>query len=226
VSPSLGALIPAFQAERTVGPVVSGALDQLPLVLVVDDGSDDRTGVAAESAGARVVRHPANRGKGAALITGFEWMLRHGVDAVVTLDADGQHDTADIGEFLSVWDREEPDLIVGSRRQEFERMSRGRRIGNRFSCNALRFFTGLELEDSQSGFRLYAAGFLKELRLRRRSYDAEMEVLLRAVRERRRIRTIPIRAHAADGNGTSHFRPWLDTYRICRTVVAFSVCEY
>ncbi len=105
-------------------------------------------------------------------------------------------------------------------------MTRGRRFGNRFSCGALRFFTGLDLPDSQSGFRLYAARFLQRLKLRRHAYDAEMEVLLRAARGGHRVENVVISSHAVDGEPTSYFRPWLDTYRICRTVVLFSVCEF
>ena len=99
----------------------------------------------------------------------------------------------------------------------------GRRFGNRFSSGALQFFTGLTLPDSQCGYRLYAARFLRGLRLRRRAYDAEMELLLHAARRGCRIVTVPVGAPEVDGRATSSFRPWLDIYRICRTVVLFSV---
>ena len=104
-------------------------------------------------------------------------------------------------------------------------MTPGRRFGNRFSCGAIRFFSGLELPDSQSGFRLYSRDFLETLNLKRTGYDAEIEAILRAGRDKRRIETVPIGMKAADGSATSYYKPWLDTYRICRTVVWFSVCE-
>lgn len=221
----IGLLIPAYNAERTVEEAVRLGAVHVGKVVVVDDGSTDGTGARAAAAGAEVLTHPRNRGKGAALRTGFDRLLRTEAEAVVTMDADLQHDPRDIPGFVRAWHQTAADLVLGSRAGHFESMSRGRQVGNRFSCRALRFFTGLDLPDSQSGFRLYGAGFLRELTLRRDAYDAEVEVLLRAVRGRRRIETIPIHMTQPDGVATSSFRPWVDTYRICRTVVHFSICE-
>ena len=219
----IGLLIPAYNAERTVAQAVTGGRAHADRVLVVDDGSADATGARAAVAGAEVIRHDANRGKGAALRTGFAWLLDSGARAVVTMDADLQHEADEIPRLVEAWRSRGADLVLGSRAEHFERMSRGRRAGNRFSCGALRFFTGLELSDSQSGFRLYDARFIATLALRRDRYDAEVEVLMYAARDRRRIVTIPIRMARPDGEASSSFRPWVDTYRICRTVVFFSV---
>lgn len=222
----IGVVIPAYNAGGTIGAVVTGARPHASSLLVVDDGSSDDTEFNARDAGAEVLRHERNRGKGAALRTGFSRMLEIGVSAVVTLDADSQHDPADIPRFIEIYRDREPDLIIGSRHDDFTGMTRARRMGNRFSSGALEFFTGLDLPDSQSGYRLYSAGFLRDLPLRRSSYDAEMEALLHAARGRRRIERIRIRSGIVNGAPTSNFRPWLDTYRICRTVVWFSVCEF
>jgi len=219
----IGVVIPAYDAEKTVGQAAAGALRHLGDVLVVDDGSRDATCRQASAAGARVIRHAMNRGKGAALRTGFSEMRRLGADAVITMDADLQHDPDDIPRFVEAFRDRQPDLIIGSRQACFGSMTRGRRFGNRFSSCALRFFSGLDVADSQSGFRLYSAGFLDTLQLRRNAYDAEMEVLLVAARHRRRIETIQIATNHPDGTPTSYFRPWLDTYRICRTVLLFSI---
>lgn len=222
----IAALVPAYNSETTVGQVAAGARPHVAHVLVVDDGSSDATGARAAAAGAEVIRHPVNRGKGAALRTGFASLLERGARSIVTLDADLQHDPGEIPRFISAGGDGGADLVIGSRASCFGTMTRGRRVGNRFSCGALRFFTGLELPDSQSGYRLYTAGFLGGLTMRRSSYDAEMEILLVAARQRRRIRTIPISMRDADGSATSYFRPWVDTLRICRTVVQFSVCTF
>ncbi|HKY31546.1 MAG TPA: glycosyltransferase family 2 protein [Candidatus Polarisedimenticolia bacterium] len=221
----IGLVIPAYNAEATIGRAVAGGRRHVDAALVVDDGSGDGTGKRAVEAGAEVVRHPRNLGKGAALRTGFARMRAIGAGAVITMDADLQHDPEDIPRFIQAHRQRGADLIVGSRASHFGLMSPGRRTGNRFSCGALRFFTGLELPDSQSGFRLYGRDFLAGLVLRRDAYDAEMEALLVAARERRRIEALPIAVPAADGKTTSFYRPWLDTYRICRTVILFSVCE-
>jgi len=221
----IGLVIPAYNAEPTVAEAVRGGARHLPRVVVVDDGSADDTAARAAAAGAEVIRHASNRGKGAALRTGFDLMTREGAEAVVTMDADLQHEPDEIPRLVGAWRGVGADLVIGSRQDHFGAMSPGRRAGNRFSCGALRFFTGLEIPDSQSGFRLYAARFLRELTLRRDGYDAEVEVLLQAARDQRRIACVSIRMSRPDGAASSSFRPWMDTYRICRTVVQFSVCE-
>ncbi|HZI94682.1 MAG TPA: glycosyltransferase family 2 protein [Patescibacteria group bacterium] len=222
----IGVVVPAYNAEATIGEVARGALKHLSRVLVVDDGSHDATAQRAAAAGARVTRHPANRGKGAALRTGFAQMLELGAEAIITMDADLQHEPDDIPRLVETYRQLRAELIIGSRRMDFTSMTRGRRFGNRFSCGALRFFTGLDIPDSQSGYRLYEAGFVKQLELRRDAYDAEMEVLLAAARGKRRVETIDITSRAVDGTPTSYYRPWLDTYRICRTVVMDSICRF
>jgi len=217
------AVIPAYNAADTIQEVVRRTAAILPRVLLVDDGSTDGTGPRGEEAGARVLSHPVNRGKGAALRTAFEALVQEPLDAVVTLDADGQHDPGDIPLFLDAFRRSRADLIVGARSSDFSSMSPGRRFGNRFSSSALRFFSGLRLPDSQSGFRLYSVSFLRKVKARRHGYDAEMELLLRAAAGGFLVESLALRRFVADGRGGSHFRPWLDTCRICACVVGFSL---
>jgi len=218
-------LIPAFDAAKTVEGIVRGALAHCRDVIVVDDGSTDDSGDRAAAAGARVLRHPGNRGKGAALLTGFTDLLSRGADSIVTLDADGQHDPADIPRFIDAWRVTKASIVIGARLEAFAAMSGPRRFGNRFSCAAVRFFRGPSLPDTQCGFRLYDAEFLKSTPFHRRAYDAEVELLMRAGMAGRRIEPLPIRVLADDGRPTSHYRPWLDTYRMCRTVVFYSLIE-
>ncbi|HMC83518.1 MAG TPA: glycosyltransferase family 2 protein [Candidatus Polarisedimenticolia bacterium] len=219
----IGVVLPAFNAGRTVGAVVAGVRRYLPRVTVVDDGSTDSTREQAEAAGARVLSHPRNRGKGAALRTAFETLHSMPWDALITLDADGQHDPSDIPRFLEAFERRRPELIVGSRQMGFAGMSRSRRFGNRFSSAALAFFSGLNLPDSQSGYRLYSMLFIRSLRLRGNAYEAEMESLLQAAVLGLRVETVPVHSIVADGRIGSHYRPWLDTFRICLCVVQFSL---
>jgi glycosyltransferase involved in cell wall biosynthesis len=191
----------------------------------VDDGSADGTAAQAAAAGARVLRHGRNLGKGAALATGFAHFLARGAGAVVTLDADGQHDPADLPGFVEAWRRTKADLLVGARVEGFGAMSGARRFGNRFSSAAVRLFRGPALPDTQCGFRLHSRRLLEAVRFRRRAYDAEIEILMRAGIGGFRVEALPIRVPAADGRATSHYRPWLDTYRMCRTVVFYSLVE-
>jgi len=217
------AVIPAYDAALTIGEVVRRTAAVLPRVLVVDDGSADGTGARAEEAGARVLSHASNRGKGAALRTAFEALEREPLDAVITLDADGQHDPGDIPLFQEAFGRSRAGIIVGSRSSDFTSMSRGRRFGNRLASSALRLFSGLSLPDSQSGFRLYSMDFLRKVRPRRKAYDAEMELLMRAAAGGFRVESLALRKFVADGRAGSHFRPWLDTCRICTCVAGFSL---
>jgi glycosyltransferase involved in cell wall biosynthesis len=213
-------VIPALNAAPTIGPVIAAARRHLPRVLVVDDGSTDDTAERARAAGAEVIRHPGNLGKGAALTTAFGHVLAGGpFDAVITLDADGQHDPEDIPAFVDLYRRERPALIVGSRHGDFASMWGPRRAMNRFSSASLRLLTGVDLPDSQSGFRLYEAAFLRRLRLAGRRYEAEMEALMRAAEWRLPIASVPIHLRVVDGRATSHYRPLSDTFRIVDTVM-------
>jgi glycosyltransferase involved in cell wall biosynthesis len=221
----IAALIPAYRAEATLGPVARQALRHVDLLLVVDDGSPDGSGATALASGAQVVRHARNLGKGAALATGFTWLLKRGATSIVTLDADGQHDPEEIPLFVAAERETGADLVVGARIGAFAGMSGARRFGNRFSSAAVRLFRGPSLPDTQCGYRLYGRAFLEAAPIRGRSYDAEAELLMRAGIGGFRVVSIPIHVLAADGRATSHYRPWLDTLRICRAVIMSNLVE-
>jgi hypothetical protein len=151
VSRSVIALIPAYNAARLVGGVIAKAKLYLP-VLVVDDGSRDETSDAANAAGADVVRQEPNQGKGAALKHGFRIALERGYDAVLTLDADGQHDPAEIPKFLAARAERGADLIIGAR--DFAQMPFVRRMSNTIGTWSFSRALGRPVRDNQSGFRL------------------------------------------------------------------------
>jgi glycosyltransferase involved in cell wall biosynthesis len=224
-SADLAAVIPALQAAATVGAVVRTARRHVGRVVVVDDGSTDRTASVALEAGAEVLRHERTHGKGAALRAAFETLLpaRNPVpslQAIVTLDADGQHDPDDIPRLVEVYHRERPAVVIGSRAGDFGQMRRRRRAMNRFSVASLRVFAHLDLPDSQSGFRLYDALFLSRLRLHGARYEAEMEALLQAAAAGLPIRSVPIHLPVVDGQASSHYRAFPDTFRIIGVVLA------
>ena len=212
------ALIPAFNAERSVGGVVAGAKQQLADVVVVDDGSRDRTGDAARDAGAHVLRHDVNRGKGAALKTGFAYALANGFDAVITLDADGQHLPHEIPKFLDCRAKTNADLIIGGRAHLFDKMLPRRRMANRFSAWSIAKASKTGISDSQSGFRLYSANLLRNVTLRTDGFDMESEVIVRAGCGGFKVTTTPIDLGFVDGVSTSHYKPLMDTLRIAWTV--------
>lgn len=212
-------LIPAYQAAATVEAVVGAVLRFHQDVVVVDDGSSDETRAAAERAGALVLRHASNAGKGAALRTGFAAALRQEATAVLTLDADGQHDPSEIPQLVQRWQETGAGIVIGSRAHHAAEMSAARRFGNRFSRRAISLFAGVPVIDSQSGFRLYDASMLRQLTLRGTRYELESEVIVKAARAGFAVLSVPIRLSHVDGLPTSHFRPWRDTARICVAVV-------
>lgn len=211
-------IIPAYNAERHVGPVVRDTLQHgLPLV-VVDDGSIDRTGEVAREAGAIVLVHEKNRGKGAALKTAFAYAVENGFDGVITLDADGQHLPREIPKFLAARAETQADLIIGGRSHHFEGMLVRRRMANRFSAWIIAKFARARITDSQSGYRYYSPHFLRTIHPRTNGFDMESEAIVRAGLKRLKICTIPIDLGFVDGVSTSHYKPVKDTLRIAWAV--------
>lgn len=211
------ALIPALNAERTIGDVVRKAREQIQDVIVVDDGCSDRTADVARAEGATVLRHEMNRGKGASLKSGFAYAREHGYDAVITLDADGQHLPSEIPKIVKAWQETGADLVIGGRAHLFDHMLPRRRMANRFSAWAIAKAAGTRVSDSQSGFRLYTARLIREIELHTDGFDMESEVIIRAGVRKMRIVVTPVDLGFIDGLSTSHYRPLGDTLRIAWT---------
>jgi len=214
-------IIPAFNAEKTISGVAREAVETgLPL-LVVDDGSSDLTAQSVRELPLTLISHPENRGKGAALRTGFEWALANGFTGVVTLDADGQHEVAAVSLLAETARAGAIDIVIASRYTQFQEMAGLRSSWNRFGVWCMRKRTGLLISDSQSGFRYYSAALLRQVKLETDGYNMEMEVLLKAWRGGFVIGSLPIAARIADGRSTSHYRPVRDTWNICMTFLRY-----
>ncbi|HEY2324430.1 MAG TPA: glycosyltransferase family 2 protein [Thermoanaerobaculia bacterium] len=213
------AVIPALNAEGTIGDVVRKTREQIEDVIVIDDGCTDRTAGVSRAEGATVLRHDVNRGKGASLKSGFAFACEHGYDAVITLDADGQHLPSEIPKIIAAWQESGADLVIGGRAHLFDHMLPRRRMANRFSAWAIAKAAGTRVSDSQSGFRLYTARLLREVRLRSDGFDMESEVIIRAGVRKLRIVVTPVDLGFIDGLSTSHYRPLGDTLRIAWTAV-------
>src|SRR5262245_60157743 len=202
------AVIPAHDEAPRIGKVVEVAAQYLP-VLVVDDGSSDETAAAAERAAARVLRQMPNQGKGAALRAGFQAALADGVDAVLTLDGDGQHDPGEIPTFLEAFARASgegrpAELIIG--RRDFSRMPPLRRLSNRLGSVALSAALGQRIEDNQSGYRLVGRRLMTAtLDSREAGFAFEVEMIAICLREGWSIGWVPIRT--IYGDERSHIRP-------------------
>lgn len=202
------ALVPAHDEAPRIRAVVAGALRHLP-VIVVDDGSTDETAAVARMAGATVLQQHPNRGKGAALRTGFAEMLHGGVEAVVTLDGDGQHDPAEIPLFLAARGHRSDhglatELIIG--RRSFTRMPIVRRIANTLGTAVLSLALGRYVADNQSGYRLVGRRLMAAmLDSTERGFAFEVEMIAICLREGWPIAWLPVRT--IYGGERSHIRP-------------------
>ena len=210
------ALIPAYQEATRIGPVVEAALQHLPVV-VVDDGSKDDTADVARAAGATILSQVPNQGKGAALRMGFRHALGSGCPAVVTLDADGQHDPAEIPRFLAAWESARPALVVGQR--DFDDMPFTRRLSNTLGRMAFSWAVGHRIPDNQSGFRLIDRSLLEVLvDSDETGFEFEVEMITTAIRRGAVIAWVPISPLYA--GQTSHIRPGAHLSNFVRVTLA------
>ncbi|HEX5012619.1 MAG TPA: glycosyltransferase family 2 protein [Candidatus Limnocylindrales bacterium] len=198
------ALIPGYNEGPRIAAVVRGALEHLP-VIVVDDGSRDDTADRAREAGATVIEQRPNAGKGAALRAGFRRALEGGYDAVLTLDADGQHDPAEIPKFLAAFATEpRPDLVIG--RRNFRAMPPIRRLSNTLGGKAFSWAVGREIPDNQSGYRLIGRRVLEStIDSDEGGFEFEVEMITTCIRLGGTIAWVPIRTIYA--GAPSHIRP-------------------
>ncbi len=213
-------VIPAYQAAAKLGEVlasVHATAPELPLI-VIDDGSTDETSAVAERAGATVLRHAQNQGKGAALQTGFQYARLHGYTAVLTLDADGQHRAAELPGLLAAHRRDPQALVLGVRSFAADKMPGRSRFGNKFSTWWISLFARHRFSDTQTGFRIYPMAMLEGLPLSTSRFDTETELLLWAAHRGVAIIEQPI-ATIYEADHVSHFHGFADSMRVIRLVV-------
>lgn len=211
-------VIPAYREQGRIGRVVVEAARHGADVVVVDDGSPDGTGAEAESAGARVLRHETNRGKGMALSTGFEHARTNGYTAVITLDADGQHDPAEIPKFIEAYRRTGIPVLVGNRMWNPGGMPPIRRLTNRFMSWMLSREMGQYVPDTQCGYRLFRCDVIPFVEAKSERFAAESEILLHVAS--RGIRIGAVRITTIYGDEKSKINPIPDTVRFWRMLQA------
>src|SRR6266576_1366609 len=205
---SCAAVIPCLDEERTIGAVVSAMRLHLRKVLVIDDGSSDRTAELAERAGAEVLSHKTTLGKGAALQQGWQRARNLGFTWALTLDGDGQHCPGDGPIFFECVDRTSAVLVVGNRMSDASSMPWLRRFVNRWLSRRLEKLTGRSLPDSQCGLRLMSLDVWATLPIMAMHFEIESEVLLRFLSEGFRVEFVPIQVIYKGEQSKIH--PWKD----------------
>jgi glycosyltransferase involved in cell wall biosynthesis len=210
------AIIPAYSEGQFIAQVVRQALVYVQAVLVIDDGSPDSTASEAESAGAKVIRHSTNLGKGAALKTGLSHAAAGNAPFFLFLDGDGQHDPSDIPAFFRAINDSRADLVVGNRMNNLESMPLLRRWTNQFMSWQIGKMCKVPLADSQCGFRLARRELLAVLMAPNNRFEFETESIILAARCGFRICFVPIRTIYAGQR--SKIRPLHDTLRYVRLI--------
>ncbi len=209
---SIAAVIPAYNEEKHIADVVRRMRQKLDDVLVVDDGSVDKTADHARDAGAEVTVHEQNRGKGETIKTGLRHWLDRQFDFVIILDADGQHRPEEIDRFVTAaLSADEPKLILGNRMNDVSSMPRLRQIVNRWMSKRISALCGQEIPDTQCGFRMLHRQLIPELLGGAARFDYETEMLIVASRKGFRITSVPITTVYCDEVSSIH--PVRDTLR-------------
>ncbi|MGD9763668.1 MAG: glycosyltransferase family 2 protein [Candidatus Binatia bacterium] len=219
-TPAVAVLIPALDCAPTIAGVVEAARAHVDRVLVVDDGSADDTATRATAAGAAVLRQKVNRGKGAALRAGMQWLAARGVTHVLTMDGDGQHLASEIPVLLAAAAAAPDAIMIGARQVGDQEVTALRLFGNRFANRWVEIACGARVADSQSGFRVYPAAATLAIGGRSERFAFETEVLIRAARAGLEIRSVPVAAYYPPADvRISHYRPWRDTVHIIAVVL-------
>ena len=227
MSPRTVAVVPAFQEEAAIGAVVAEihAFDPGIDVVVVDDGSSDGTAAAAAAAGAAVVRLPFNLGIGAAVQTGFRYALEHGYDRAVRLDGDGQHDPAQLAALIAPLERDEADVVTGSRFREGEEGYRpplARRVGITWFARLVSLLSGQRVTDTTSGFQALNG---RGIALFARDYPSdypEVEATVLLLKHRLRLVEVPVQMRERE-HGTSSITLVRSVYYALKVTLALLV---
>lgn len=216
---SYAALVPALDCGATIADVVKGCLEHVSRVLVVDDGSSDATAQRARAAGAELLSHGRNLGKGAALCSGLRDLGGRGFTHAVSLDGDGEHLPAEIPKLVSESLARPGALVIGARPGD-STVARINRFGNEFANVWVRLATGRDLGDTQCGLRVYPIAATLALSPIGQRFDFETEILIRSARAGLEIRSVPVRVYYPPPElRRSHYDKFWDTLRIIEMVV-------
>ncbi|MCI5981069.1 MAG: glycosyltransferase family 2 protein [Muribaculaceae bacterium] len=219
----IGVVIATYDNAGTIANVVRRVEAITRDIIVVDDGCTDNTLALLQQLDVppHIVTYKPNRGKGHALVQGFKKAMQLGWDYVITLDSDGQHFPEDLPQLVAAWTQHKDALIVGERGTGHLNMPRGNTMANKFSNFWFTVQTGIQLNDTQTGFRLYPLKRLRWLGITTSRYEAELEMLVFAAWHGIEIVPVKVRVYyPPQGERVTHFRPWADFGRISLLNVA------
>lgn len=211
------AIIPAFNEAGSILEVIKGVQGFGVEAIVVDDGSSDETSLIAEKQGCDIIRHNTRSGKGLSLKDGFEYALEQRYELVFTIDADGQHDPADIPIFLNRHKQFDSAAIIGNRMKDPKDMPFVRVMTNKFMSYVISKICHQHIPDTQCGYRLFTRKAISCIDIRSRKFEIESEILVKLSRKGLRIDSVPVRSIYADE--TSKIRPIRDSFRFIRFLV-------
>lgn len=213
-STSFCVIVPTYNNQKTLKKVLDSILDFTSNVIIVNDGSTDQTSeILKQYSQLTQIHHPKNLGKGRALRNGFRKAIELDFEYAITIDSDGQHFAADIPGFIDEIQKEPNSLLIGSRNMTQENVPKKSSFGNKFSNFWFKFETGIALEDTQSGFRLYPLKLIPK-RFYTNKFEFEIEVIVRSAWKGIVVKNIPIQVLYDPAERVSHFRPFRDFTRI------------
>lgn len=215
----LSVVVPCYNAGARLRPVIETLVRLVDTVIVVDDGSTD--GAIRDLAGlpAETIVLSPNQGKGAAMMAGFRAALaKAGVECVAIVDADGQHDPAELPALYEVFTREQADLVIGSRAFDLAHVPWRSRVGNKLTITLTAALLGKRVPDTQSGYRLHSRRLVEDIlaNVPAGRYETEMAILVKAVKSGYKVTPAPIATIYETGNPSSHFNKLGDSFRIYR----------
>ena len=215
--PGLACVVPCFNAGARIRPVLEKTVPMAAHVIVVDDGCTDGSIETLSDLPVEYVVFPSNRGKGHALLAGYRTALSNpSIQAICCLDADGQHDPAEIPKLFEAFRRTEASLLIGARVFDKAAVPWRSRFGNQVTAALTGWLLGHHLPDTQCGFRILSRQFTEDVlaSVRGGRYETEMEIIIKALREGYRVETAPIATIYEEANRSSHFRKLQDSFRI------------
>jgi len=216
-------LIPTYNNAASIAEVINGVLEYTSNIVIVNDGSTDKTAaILEEYPDLLVVKHPKNMGKGMALRTGFKAAFEKGYKYAISIDSDGQHYPDDLHLFIDEIEQHPNAIIIGARNMDQPNVPGKSTFGNRASSFWFWVVTGIKLSDTQSGYRLYPLSPINSIHFITRKYEFEIEVMVRSFWNGVDVRSIPIKVfYPPAEERVTHFRPFKDVTRITLLNIVF-----